>query len=247
MLPSIPPMRYLFLLLVIVSFSCTDGSTESDERKGYIERQLSFFNPLEPMWQDGENQGFIYEQWIRKPGNIRMINETLKKIGYRKLINQEDRFSTINSYGILIRKPMNELLDSLILTYKQDTIFSTYYREFWNRRKSENNQEIVYEILTDLTSELYEDNSTKPNEDLVNDTLYNLVVMKELSDTITLDLAREHFDYLTNIGMHQSAYNLLFESYRYSHLNWNRDKLLERLTVDSINCCREPWIIDDTK
>ncbi len=142
---------------------------------------------------------------------------------------------------------MNELLDSLVLTYEQDTIFSIYYREFWNRRKSENNHEMVYKVLIDLSAQLYEDHLTKPNEDLVNDTLYNLVTIREISDSISLDLANQHFEYLRKIGMHQSAYNLLFESYRYSHLNWNRDKLLELLNVDSVNCCREPWIVDDTK
>lgn len=240
-------MRQIFVLAVIVTISCTSGTTTEEVRTGYIERKLSFFDPQEPMWKDGRNQGYIYEQWIREPENLETVYETLKKIGLRKLIDQERRFSTISYYGIDIRKPMNELLDSLILTYEQNTIFSTYYREFWSRRKSENNEETVYQILTDLTSELYEDHFTEPNESLVNDTLYNLVSMRELPDSITLDLARDHFEYLTNIGMHQSAYNLLFESYRYSHLNWNRGELRERLTVDSVNCCPIPWIEDDTK
>jgi len=240
-------MRKIFALAIIVTISCTSGSETQDERPGYTERKLSFFDPQEPMWKDGGNQGYIYEHWIREPKNLKTVYETLKKIGLRNLIDQEQRFSTISYYGVDIRKPMNELLDSLILTYERDTIFSTYYREFWNRRKSENNQEIVYEILTGLTSELYEDHFAEPDDDLVNDTLYNLVLIRELSDSITLDLANKHFEYLTNIGMHQSAYNLLFESYRYSHLNWNRDKLLERLTVDSVNCSPIPWIEDDTK
>lgn len=240
-------MRQIFVLAAIVTISCTSGSTTEEARTGYIERKLSFFDPQEPMRKDGRNQGYIYEQGIREPENFETVYETLKKIGLRKLIDQEQRFSTISYYGIDIRKPMNELLDSLILTYGQDTIFSTYYREFWNRRKSENNEEIVYEILTDLTSELYEDHFTEPNDNLVNDTLYNLVSMRELPDSITLDLAKDHFEYLTNIGMHQSAYNLLFESYRYSHLNWNRVELLERLTIDSANCSPISWIEDDTK
>lgn len=240
-------MKYLFLLLFFVSLSCSNRSTETEEPVGYIERQLSFFNPQEPMWQNGQYKGFIYEQWIREPENLLMIHETFKKLGYKNIFDSESRYSTVFWYGIMIKKPMNELLDSLILTRELDSISSKYYREFWNRRKSENNEEMVAKILNEVKTELYGDKSLGFDEQLVNDTLFNLFQMRDISDSITPELGMKHFNYLTNIGMHESAYNVLFESMAYEHLNWNRTELLKRLTIDSVNCCPWPWIEDDTK
>lgn len=238
-------MRYILILLTI--FSCSSTKNEKEIRLSYVERELSFFKPAEQTWFDGENPGNFYKNWIRIPVNIQIVHETLKKIGYKKLITEDERFSTIVKCGISIRKPMNELIDSLLLTYEFDTINSTYYREFWNRRANEQNKEIVYDILSDIATELYEDHITEPNLSLVNDTLFNLLLIKEFEDSITQERAVRNFNYLKDIGMHKSAYNLLYERYRYYDIEWNRDKLVNQLNQDTINCCFSVWIEDDTK
>jgi hypothetical protein len=240
-------MRYFSTILLLISISCSTTNKVEEERISYVEQKLSFFDPSEQTWLDGKNSGNVYEKWIRQPENIQMLHETFKQVGYRKLITEDERLSTILKYGISIRKPMNELIDSLLLTYELDTINSKYYREFWLRRAKENNQETVYEILSEIASELYEDHIIEPEQSLVNDTLYNLIMIRELEDSITKDHAIRNFNYLKNIGMHKSAYNLLYERYRYHDIEWNREKLASELTEDTVNCCLSAWIEDDTK
>ena len=142
---------------------------------------------------------------------------------------------------------MNELIDSLLLTYKQDTINSKYYREFWLRRSKEQNKEEVYEILSEIASELYEDHLIQPDISLVNDTLYQLIMIREFEDSLTQEVALKNFNYLKEIGMHKSAYNLLYERYLYYDIEWDKEELANQLTKDSVNCCLSAWIEDDTK
>jgi hypothetical protein len=239
-------MRYILLLGILTLLSCTNSSTQEEPDNSYfVERKLSFYDPYKPLW-NGKNKDAY--QHLREPENLRMIHETLKKIGYRNLISNEDRFSTVVQYGISIRKPLNELLDSLIITFKIDSIESKYYREFWGRRNVEGNSQTVYEILKEINFELYEDHTIEVDEQLVNDTLFQLLKITHLGDSLNSDIATERFNYLKQIGLHGSAYNLLFERYRYSdHLLTDRNELVTQLSQDTTNCCPWPWVEDDTK
>lgn len=239
-------MRYILLLSILTLISCTNSSTQEEPDNSYfIERTLSFYDPYKPFWNGKHKE--VYEH-LRKPENLKMLHETFKKFGYRNLISNEDRFSTVVQYGISIRKPMNELLDSLIITFKLDSIESKYYREFWERRNVEGNAQIVYEILKEINAELYEDLLTEPDEQLVNDTLFQLLKITHLGDSLTPEIALERFNYLKQIELHGSAYNLLFERYRYfDYLRTNRDELVTQLNRDTTNCCPWPWVEDDTK
>ena len=58
--------------------------------------------------------------------------------------------------------------------------------------------------------------------------------------------ALSDFEYLKSIGMHGSAYNLLYENQMYQDLSWDRDALKSKLKTDTI-CCRNFWIEDTTK
>lgn len=108
-------------------FSC---STENKNKPilSYKETQTSFFDLAHGDW--------ISNNWIRKPENLKMLNETFKKFGYLDLLQNcyldSSEFLIIDIY---IKKNFWELIDSLEITYKQDTIASKYYREFWQRRK----------------------------------------------------------------------------------------------------------------
>lgn len=53
------------------------------------------------------------------------------------------------------------------------------------------------------------------------------------------------FQTLRRLGLHQSAYNLLFETYRYQDLKWNKDSLVG--TLKQSNKFIYPWLQDDTK
>ena len=151
---------------------------------------------------------------------------------------------------IYINKQASHLLDSLELTYNQLDIKDKYYREFWQRRKVEKNDSAVYIIIKEINFAIKNKMgsgvlSLNTNPKLVNDTLANLLQIEYRTDSLTLDLAQQDFETLRLLGFHQSAYNLLFETYKYQDLNWNRDSLVKTLNQSDKYIC--PWFQDNTK
>jgi hypothetical protein len=203
----------------------------------FIENKLSFFDPTYSGWLDS----YTYLDWIRNPENIKITHETIKKIGYQNLIDN-DFFAEWNSTD----RPLKTRIDSLILTYHLDTISSKYYYEFWERRKSEKNETIVFEILKEIQNILMNE-KVVIKENYLNDTLFNLIQMQLSEDSLNLETAKSNFNYLKEIGLHQSAYNLLFERYSYYEIDWNQDSLTKTLIQDTDCLCVTPWIQDDTK
>ena len=145
-----------------------------------------------------------------------------------------------------INKPCIQLIDSLVLSYPQPEEYPKYYHEFWNRRKAEQNDSIVYVVLRELKEELVLEKPQELNEKIVNDTLFNLIRIK-VEKPGNLEQALGNFHYLVNIGLHQSAYNMLYESSTYVDLDWDRKTLEAELTTDTLGCCADPIIEDDTK
>lgn len=227
----------LFLLLT----SCNNSTT--DDRKNYIESEPTFF--------ELRNSNWLTNKWIRKPENLLVIHETFKKFGYWKLITNEllDNKPFILQ-DIYINKTGIDLLDSLELTYNNPSIEGRYYKEFWQRRKAENNDSIVFVIITEIFHTIFKETgkefmpkNTRP--ELVNDTLLNLLEIEFRQDTLTPKLAINDFITLKRLGFHESAYNLLFEKYQYQDIKWNTDSLLKSLTKTDKYV--SPWFQDDTK
>jgi hypothetical protein len=227
----------LFLLLI----SCNNSTT--DDMKNYVESEPTFF--------ELRNGDWLTNNWIRKPENLLKIHETFKKIGYMNLITDNLLFDNpLIIQGIYINKQANYLLDSLELTYNLLDIKEKYYREFWQRRKAEKNDSVVYIIIKDINFAIKNKMgsaglSINANPKLVNDTLVNLLEIEFRTDSLTEQLARHDFETLRRLGFHQSAYNLLFETYKYQDLKWNRDSLLT--TLKQSNKFIYPWFQDDTK
>lgn len=223
----------LFLLLT----SCKNSTT--DERKNYAESEPTFF--------ELRNGDWLTNKWIRKPENLLTVHETFKKFGYTKLIL--DHLLNDNPLiiqDIYINRPGRQLLDSLELTYNQTDIEGKYFREFWQRRKAEKNDSVVYIIIKDINSAIRTGLASQDaNPDLVNDTLIQLLQIDYRTDSLTEQLARQDFETLRRLGFHQSAYNLLFETYKYQDLKWDRDSLEKTLTQSKTFIY--PWFQDDTK
>lgn len=227
----------LFLLLT----SCNNST--KDDRKNYVESELTFF--------ELRNGDWLTNKWIRKPENLLAIHETFKKFGYSKLISDNMLFNNpLIIQDIYINKKGRQLLDSLEQTFYQKDIKEKYYREFWQRRKAEKNDSIVYQIIKDINYAFkYKLSSAglsmNANKKLVNDTLLNLLQIEYRTDNLTEELAMIDFQTLRRLGLHQSAYNLLFETYRYQDLKWNKDSLVG--TLKQSNKFIYPWLQDDTK
>ena len=245
-------MRFLlplFLTLLLFFSSCQTESESSGNvlQEYFIESKLSFFDPQELIYAQGKYQGYTYETWLRKPQHLKMIHETLKKIGYDQLISKQDLRNNPNLLWGYVNRPLNHLIDSLIITYPLDTIETQYYREFWQRRRSEQNEEIVFEMLNEISLSLLKGQSVPFDDNLVNDTLYHLVSIKKLRAKPTEEQALRDFEYLKSIGLHGSAYHLLYESSAYQGLAWDKAKLKSQLKTDTLDFCPHYWIEDNTK
>ena len=85
----------------------------------------------------------------------------------------------------------------------------------------------------------------KADDSKLNDTLKNLLEIEYRYDTLTNELARKDFETLKRLGFHQSAYNLLYERYKYQDITCDRDSLVK--TIKQSNKFIYPWFQDDTK
>ncbi|PCJ66006.1 MAG: hypothetical protein COA58_07980 [Bacteroidetes bacterium] len=229
---------YILLILISTIFSCSINEEKATEY--YIETQPTFSKLRHGRW--------ITNEWIRKPQNLKMINETFKKFGYMRLISGYLNNNPLIIQGIYINKKPYHIIDSLIISYENKNVNTKYYQEFWDRRKKEQNDSIVYSILNDIKysykSKLssYE-LSYNVNEHEVNDTLFQLLQIEY--NTLTDEVAMGNFKTLVDLDFHESAFNILHESYQYSDFNWNRDSLNKELkTTEKYTI---PWFTDNTK
>lgn len=234
------------LIICIVFITSCNNNAKTTNNPSYSEQKLSFYNPSVSVFENGKYQGDLFTSWIRKPSNILMVHESFKKIGYLKLHEKFDHQNWCG-YSLNVSKPSEELIDSLILTYNSDRIESKYYREFWNRRKVEKNDQIVFSVLKEIYNIIYNDSIVSYNSQFSNDTLIKLIEIREFEDKLTNSKAQSNFEYLKSIGMHRSAYNLLFERYSYQNISWDREMLKSTLKKDSTNTICFPFIEDNTK
>ena len=226
--------------LILLLTSCNNSPI--DDRKNYIESTPTFF--------ELRNGNLLPNQWIRKPENLLTIHETFKKVGYNNLIGHLHLDKPVIIQDIYINNEGYNLIDSLVLTYKNRNVATKYYKEFWARREKESNDSAVFVILTDIQYS-YKTKMTsgilqmQADNSKLNDTLKTLLEIEYRNDTLTNDLALKDFTMLRQLGFHQSAYNLLFESYKYQDIKWNRDSLVK--TLKRNDKFVYSWFQDDTK
>ena len=227
--------------LLLLLTGCTESTI--DERKNYVESEPTFFELRNGEW--------LKNKWIRKPENLLTIHETFKKVGYMNLISNNLIFDNpLLIQDIYINKQGSHLLDSLELSYKDLNIKDKYFRAFWQRRKVEKNDSVVYIIIKDINFSvknkmLADKLSLKANPKILNDTLVNLLTIEFRRDSLTEHIATQNFETLKRLGFHQSAYNLLFETYKYHDLKWNKDSLSK--TLRQSEKFIYPWFQDNIK
>ena len=223
-------------ILILLLISCVNK--EKSETEFYAENQTSFF--------DLRNSDWTKNTWIRKPENLKMVHESFKKFGYEKLENLVSKSeSHFLIQGIYIKRNFEQLMDSLQLTYNKPETQTKYYAEFWNRRKSEKNDSIVYEIIREFNSMKSDKKRLNYENQFVNDTLVDLLKIEFDNNNLNLKKAKTDFYKLKKYGFHQSAYNLLYERAEYSELDLNREKLKQELTKTTEY--KNAWLIDTEK
>lgn len=238
--------RFLQILTLTINtlflYSCSTTTTKVDDSLFYSEANLAF--------TDLKYYRIKGNTWIRNPENILTVHETLKKIGYNKIVSDDDLANYQMWYYSPDKKYLNISLgvkiDSLVITFPDFKNATTFYKEFWQRRISEQNDQATFKVLSEVREILLNKKVLPVQENLVNDTLFQLASF-DLATTITETTATNYFNYLKTIGLHLSAHNLLFESYRYQDLKLDRDGFDSTLTRTKEFYGKEPWITDDTK
>ncbi|MBE7638774.1 hypothetical protein GUB10_00365 [Salegentibacter sp. BLCTC] len=229
--------KLLTILLPIFLFLSCKKDKQS-ELQFYSENQTSFFSLRNGDWTKNS--------WIRKPENLKMVHESFKKIGYSKLenliLNYENEFLIQDIY---IKRNFEDLIDSLELIYDMPEIQEEYYAEFWNRRRAENNDSIVYVIIQEINSTKSDKNQLNYENHFVNDTLVDLLKIELNRDNLNLKKAESDFYTLVKYGLNQSGYNLLYERSEYSKFELDREELKKELTKAAE--FKEPWLIDNEK
>lgn len=207
--------------------SCT-RHTEVSDKEYFIEPKSELVDLF--------NEPLLSNKWLRNPQNLLMLHETCKKFGYTNLISGELFTADEIVYeDVYIKKSGIQLLDSLELTYNNPKLNVKYYTEFWQRRKNEKNDSVVFTIIKEV-NEAFKHKSNSANLSLnanpkyVNDTLIQVLAIKYRTDTLNTKLAIQDFSILKKYGFHQSAHNILFDYASYSKLKLNRDSLYQTLT-----------------
>jgi hypothetical protein len=231
-------MRQLPIIGLLILASC-GTPTEKVDNSYYVEKRLSFYDPY--------NSTYTTDTWIRKPENIKIAHETFKKFGYQNLFSTDELNQApcwIPGLNEGVRgKTCKNIIDSLILTYPTINTADEYYKGFWLRRKKEGNDSIVFEILKELKDGLTDNKQLTFDSKLVNDTVINLIKFRQ--GPINDETSIQYFDYLKNIGLHASAYNLLYEWTPSEKVKWDREKLKKELKRDTVKCCPTPIIEDN--
>jgi len=235
-------MKYsVFIASLFLIFGCGNNTTKN-EPSFFHETELSFLHIR--YGYDKENN------WIKKPENILKIHETFKKFGYKKLFNDQEWNDDWNWYLDVSKSPKN-LFDSLELTYRHFKSSPKYYKEFWERRKKEENAETVFEVVKEINHIMNSTDAKIENKiNYINDTLFNLLTFEFPRRELTDKEANLLLEYLIKIGLHESAFNLINEEHiKFENVNWNdsKENYLKQLNKKDKANQLSPWFQDDVK
>ena len=189
------------------------------------------------------------QTWFRTPERIAEAHATLKCIGYENVLEYYGWWDEPLWYFGHSR-PLNVMIDSLVVAYRDSLGVPEYFRAFWRRRMAEGTDSVAFRVLLEV-QEIRDLNGRTPprvgpcRDTLVNDTLRRLLEMEYLNQPGSVDgYTKQDIDYLISVGMYGSAYNLLRERYGNTHdltvAEW--EERMRRLKQDSVE--RTEWFWD---
>lgn len=216
-------------IAVVLLTACADQPQHEENR--LTERYIEDQNPFIDLFRFRLDSN----QWIRQSENIIIVHETFKKGFYDTFLTGELLDQTPFIYnGIYTTVSLRTRIDSLVLTYPDYKNASKYYREFWARRVAEHNDSTVFLVLDEVQT-IINGNGVRIRSEHVNDQLNSMIqIVEDWQGDLDEIAAMSHFNFLRTSGFHQSAYNLLFESYIYDEVTLNRDSLKNTLKTESV-------------
>lgn len=231
----------LFTFGVLLTLAaCTKNNQKNEEPFYFQEKELSFLH-----LRNGYDTS---NHWIKKPENILMLHETFKKVGYKKLVSKEE-WTDGWCWPIDLNKTPKNFIDSLESTYKVYEKAPIYYQEFWQRRVNEKNDKAVYKVVSEIKLIMTTNQQIAFDAKAVNDTLYNLMDFEYPKRSLSDKEANELLNYLIEIGLHTSAYNLVSrEREQFWDTKWNvtRKETL-KLLGEAKSYPETVWYKDNTK
>ena len=250
-------MKFFFAIILIgLLFGCE--SEKESCKKGLPEKHYDFltdikrqtnFDYLEAIVDFRQFGAYSKNDWIRKPENLKNVYASLKQIGLKRFISQKEfnkpLFTDHWVETSWANKSLNQITNNLIQSYSDTIGIDSYYLEFWNRRKADNNASIVLQILTDIKNTYESDVSTEKlnwNSDTTIKGLLEFEVRLKESDSLTKKkINTDYHKYLKNIGLYSSANNLVrYENELLFGEFERQDKdylqLINEIETDSVNC-----------
>lgn len=247
--------------VIVLLFCCFGCGQNNDEKciKGSNEKQYAFLDDMKRISDYdylGEIEYFYlygYEKfgWVRDSANLKKVYSSFKKIGLKKFISDYEfnvPLFTKHWEERWKNKSLNEINKELVKSYADTLGVDEYYIGFWNRRRREKNESVLFKILNDIDKSYNPDGENTTTKSIVwNDEpiitkLYEFEVRMQEADssnykTITL----EYCDFLQTIGLHSSANNLLYNANLYQGYSseiWDKDYLLQKskIEVDTVPC-----------
>ncbi|MBB3701261.1 hypothetical protein KMW28_03635 [Flammeovirga yaeyamensis] len=188
---------------------------------------------------DNTSQKYL---WLRAPNNLSDFFDVTKKIGLERLLTKEEYNQVLDDeayWGYAWKgKSLNMIVDSLILAYSEEHQKENYYLSFWERRRVEKNDVVVFDILNQ-TKAFYTKGVIDINEDINRNDLYELMLfninLNSEKDSVNRQkMTIEYFDVLKSNGLEHSAYNLISETDYHQFILEKEDSLLQTLTYDTI-------------
>ena len=244
----------IFGFVIVLIISCAINRIPNVFIGNWTERQLPFSESIEfeesndllriitlEKWCCSQDN-YKYE-WLRKKKNLQATFSILKKIGIKRFISGEqfneklfeDDYWNYDWEGL----SLNNVVKNMITSYNVDLDSSNYFQKFWKRRKAENNEKIVLKILLEVNDIYNSDKQVTIDENTINPILFELIKYNvELNESDSLNkpkITLKYFDYLKEIGLEHSAYNLIFEIEATKKLAINRDSILRILKYDTIS------------
>lgn len=248
-----------FTFLVLLFLSACITSNMSDNYIGNWQEAEFDFTESVSHQEDNDLLGIIcsykwggtmkfHEQhidflWLRNEENLWTFFNVIKKIGLENFMSEENFNKPLfedDSWNFDWKsKSLNHIVDSLIYCYPSPPKNRKYYTEFWERRHMEKNATSTFKILTELQQFYNSKSQIIIDENSINDTLYNLIRLNtnlNLSDPSEINTnVLTYFEYLRNLGLENSAANLIRETTYSDQHNLSVDSLLRTLSYDTIS------------
>lgn len=223
-----PKVLLPILLLLLLIASCglfrKDPMPMKEREVSFVHFVRSGFATDDYSWKDcNENHGIerldcAYEraglEGFRDSSRLEMLHNLALTIGYERFISKDEYFNKRLGYDHNVT--LAELVDRLHDSYdRTDLDSANYYIKFWKRRRADGNAETVKSIIDDVKAIYVMDEVKQPSALPLNDTLLTLIQFDlELRDSkgtpYSSVIALEYFNYLREIGLHQSAFNLVY-------------------------------------